>query len=65
MLVFGPKAWVNHFEKCQFFDFLNFLFLWPRKAFFSFKIMVKGTFLAKVAKKKGFENGHFWTKSTG
>ena len=27
MAIFGPKAWVNPFEKCQFFDFLNFLFL--------------------------------------
>ena len=25
--IFGPKAWVNPFEKCQFFDFLNFVFL--------------------------------------
>ena len=25
-------------EKCQFFDFLNFLFLQPRKAFFRFRI---------------------------
>ena len=26
------------FEKCQFFDFLNFLFLQPRKAFFRSRI---------------------------
>ena len=25
-------------EKCQFLDFLNFLFLWPRKAFFCTRI---------------------------
>ena len=25
-------------EKCQFFDFLNSLFLWPRKAFFGSRI---------------------------
>ena len=24
---FGPKRWVKPFEKSQFFDFLNFLFL--------------------------------------
>ena len=34
MRIFGPKPWVNPFGKCQFFDILNFLFLYPRKAFF-------------------------------
>ena len=29
--------WSNSMEKCQFFDFLNFLFLQPRKAFFVVK----------------------------
>ena len=38
MAIFGPKAWVQPFGKCQFFDILNFLFLWPRKAFFSSRI---------------------------
>ena len=27
MAIFRPKPWVNPLEKCQFFDFLNFLFL--------------------------------------
>ena len=27
---------LTHLEKCQFFDFLNFLFLQPRKCVFSF-----------------------------
>ena len=34
MAIFGPKAWV----KCQFFEFLNFLFLQPGKAFFRSRI---------------------------
>ena len=35
MVIFGPKPWVNPFKKkCQFFDFLKFLFFWPRKAIF-------------------------------
>ena len=34
MAIFGAKPWVNPLERCQFFDFLNFLFLQPRKAFF-------------------------------
>ena len=27
MTIFGQKPRVTHLEKCQFFDFLNFLFL--------------------------------------
>ena len=38
MAIFGPNLWVNPLEKSQFFDFLNFLFLQPRKAFFRFRI---------------------------
>ena len=38
MVNFRPKLWTNHrltpLEKCFFFDFWNFLFLQPRKAFF-------------------------------
>ena len=30
--------WSNSMEKCQFLDFLNFLFLQPRKAFFCSRI---------------------------
>ena len=26
MAIFGPKAWVNPLEKCEFFDFLNLFF---------------------------------------
>ena len=57
------KSWKNgHFstktmgyplwKKIQFFDFLNFLFLQPRKEFFSFQNIVKDIFLAYNAKKK-------------
>ena len=38
MAIFGPKPWVNPLEKCQFFDFLNFSFLQPRKVFFGSRI---------------------------
>ena len=38
-------------EKCQFFDFLNFLFLQPRKAFFRFRISSK-TFSWPILPKK-------------
>ena len=36
--IFGPKPWVNPLKKCQFFDFLNVLFLQPSKAFFCSRI---------------------------
>ena len=38
MAIFGPKPQINPLEKYQFFDFLNFLFLRVRKAFFSSRI---------------------------
>ena len=38
MAIFGPKVWVNPLEICQFFDFLNFVFLQPRKVFFGFRL---------------------------
>ena len=50
-------------EKCQFFDFLNFLFLVPRKAVFFFQNIVKDIFLAYIAKnKKSWKNGNFGPK---
>ena len=39
-------------KKIQFFDFLNFLFLQPRKEFFSFQNIVKDIFLACIGLKK-------------
>ena len=38
-------------EKCQFYDFLNFLFLQPRKVFFPFQNIVKDIFLSYIAEK--------------
>ena len=48
------QFWDHHqgqipFEKSQFFDFLNFLFSYLRKAFYSFSIIVKHIFLAYIA----------------
>ena len=54
MAIFRPKLWVNPLEKCQFFDFLNFLFLYTRKAFFVLEYR-KDIFLAYIAKKKRLE----------
>ena len=38
MAIFPPKPWVNPLGKCQFLDFLDFLFLQPRMAFFRSRI---------------------------
>ena len=43
---------VTPFEKCKFYDFLNFLFLQPRKALFAFQKFVKDIFVASIASKK-------------
>ena len=36
--IFDENHGLTPLEKSQFFDDLNFLFLWPRKAFFGFRI---------------------------
>ena len=50
-------------EKCQFLDFLNFLFLKPRKAFSRSRISLKTFSWPILPKKKSWKNGHFWTKT--
>ena len=42
-------------EKCQFFDFLNFLFLQPRKGFFRSRISEKTFSQLILIKKKSFK----------
>ena len=46
-------------EKCEFFDFLNFVFLKPREAFFLPRISYKNIFLAYFSLKKKFERCRF------
>ena len=52
-------------EKCQFIDFLKFVFLWPRKAFFCSRISSDTFSCSILPKKKSWKNGHFWTKTMG
>ena len=52
-------------EKCQFFDFLNFLFLQARKAFLLVQDMIKDIFLAYIALKKKFEKWPFLDQNHG
>ena len=53
------------FEKCQFFDFLKFLFLYSRKAFIRSRIFLKTFSYTVLPKNKGLKNGHFYTKKMG
>ena len=55
MAIFGPKPWVNPFEKCQFLDFLNFLF------FFS----VKKRFFVLEYRKRQFDDLYYLRKKVG
>ena len=50
--IFGLKPWVNPIGKKKFFDFLNFLFLQPRKAFFHSRIAEKTFFWLIFPEKK-------------
>ena len=65
MAIFGPKAWVNPFEKCQFFDFLNFSFLQPRKVFFGSRIMLKIFSWPILPKNKQLEKWPFLDQNHG
>ena len=65
MAFFGPKPWFNAFGKMQVFDFLNFLFLKPRKAFFHLEYRKRDFPGLYSLKKTSWKNGHFWTKTMG
>ena len=65
MATLGPNPWVNPFEKCQFVDFLNFLFLELRKACFGSGISFKTFSWLILPKKKKWKNGYFWAKTMG
>ena len=51
MAIFDQNYGLTPLEKCQFFDFLNFLFLQLRKAFFGSRISLK-TFSWPILPKK-------------
>ena len=52
-------------EICQFFDFLNFLFLYPRNAFFCSRISSQTFSWSILPKIKSWKNGHFRTQTMG
>ena len=53
------------FAKCQFFDFLNFLFLLPRKAFYSCRISSKTFSWPILPRKKKLEKWPFLDQNHG
>ena len=64
--IFSHKPRVNPFGKMAIFDFLNFLFLQPRKAFFLFWNIVKDIFLPNNSlKKKKLEKWPFLDQRHG
>ena len=52
-------------EKCEFFDFFNFLFLQPRQFFFGLEYRKRHLIGLFCLKKQSWRNGHFWTKTMG
>ena len=58
----GKKLQKQPLDKCQLFDFLNFLFLQPRKAFFRSRISLRTFSWPILPKKKSWKNGHFGPK---
>ena len=65
MAIFGPKPSAHPLEKCQFIDFLNFLFLYPRKGFFRSKISLKKFSWPILPKKKKLEKWPFLDQNHG
>ena len=52
-------------KKCQFFYFLNFLFLWPKKAFFRSRISENTFSWAILPKKEKLEKWPFLDQRHG
>ena len=63
--LFDQNHGLTRLEKCHFFDFLNFLFLLPRKALFRCKYRKRHFLGLYCLKKKCLKNGHFRTKTMG
>ena len=66
MDIYGPKPWLNPFGKMViFFDFLNFLFLQLRKAFFPSRISSKTISQSILPKKKKLVKWPFLDQNHG
>ena len=65
MAIFGPKPWVNPFRKIFIFRLFELLVFIAQTGVFSLQNIVKDIFLAYIALKKSWKNGHFSTKTMG
>ena len=65
MAIFGPKPWVNNFQKNVNFSTFSSSFFYCLKGDFPFKIIVKDIFLAFIAKKKKLEKWPFLDQNHG
>ena len=62
---FGQNHGLTPLEKCQFFVFLNFLFLSPRKAFFVLEYHKRHFFGLYCLKKRKLEKWLFLVQNRG
>ena len=63
MAILGPKQWVTPLEKCQLFEYRNFLFLLPKKASFNLEYRKSNFLNLECLKKICEKNGHIFTKT--
>ena len=62
---FDENYGLTPLEKSQFFDFLNFLFLWARKAFFCSRRLENTLSWPILPKKKDMEKWPFFDQNYG
>ena len=63
--IFDQNHGLTPLEKSQFFDLFNFVFLYPRKAFFRSTNIVKDIFLPYIIFKKKMEKWPIFDKNHG
>ena len=64
MAIFGPKAWVNPFQKCQFFEFFNLFFYSLERCFLVLQYR-KGHFSGLYCLKRKLEKWPFLDQKHG
>ena len=65
MVIFGLKRWLHPFVKMAIFDFFNFLFSLPRKAWFRSRISSKTFSLPILPEQKKLEKWPFLDQKHG
>ena len=66
MAIFGPKPWVIPFGKMVIFRLFELFFFYSLERRFFVLQYGKRHFIGLYCiKKKGWKNGHFWTKTMG